>query len=79
MFNNVTLIGYCGSDAESLTTRNSTLTGPFARDEADHMASLRVVWPDGRIRSRSPRAPTSRSSARSRGIASSAERAQRSP
>lgn len=64
MFNNVTLIGYLGCDPESRTTRNnSTLTVLFARDKADleeprdgrarvadHLASVRGVWPDGRIR-----------------------------
>jgi single-stranded DNA-binding protein len=35
MFNNVILVGYLGSDAESRPTRNnSTLTGPFTRDQA---------------------------------------------
>ena len=64
MFNNVTLIGYLGSDAESRSTRNnSTLTVPLARDQtvleeprdrkariADHLASLRGFRPHGGIR-----------------------------
>ena len=36
MFNNVTLIGYLGSDAESRRTRKQLDPGgPFARDKAD--------------------------------------------
>lgn len=92
MFNNVTLIGYLGSDAESRTTRTrrwrsfrSRQSGPgtTARRESASRRPLGIAaWclagrPNTRLRSQ--RAPTSKSSARSRRAASSAETARRSP
>jgi hypothetical protein len=91
MFNNVNLISYLGSDAESRTTRNNfDADGSFTatkrtwknREAGDRES--RTTWhrcvglarpPNTRLHS--PRAPTSRSSARSRRGTSSAETARR--
>lgn len=60
MFNNVTLIGHLGSDAQSHTIRNSSTLTVISSDQthleeppdrgtrgADHLAQMCLVRPDG--------------------------------
>ena len=93
MFNNVTLIGYLGSDAESRTSRNnSTLTvlslatKRIWKNRETGERESQTTWHRCVVFGRTAeyaatltRAPTSRSSARSRRAVSSAEMARRSP